>query len=621
MNKWLAIGLALLCVSNFAQAGKVEEERPATYPDSWNVIYDDAAPLLISPQLPIPYDGQDDGLYRKPYWAERYHGFKPGTTVYPKGYQTHVGGPKLKVDLRKDQDVPVTLRDGTVLYADIFRAADTPKDAKLPAILSWSIYGKSTPKNVISYKRYFINVPPELTSGFAEVEGPDPAYWSQYGYAVINIDQRGVNKSGGDINWWGMVTSYDAHDVINWIAEQPWSNGKVGLSGVSYYGVQQWYTASSNPPEALAAIAPRAHWHDTFRQFLRGGGISNTALIKSIDTAVMGENRAEQMGLMADRDKVMNDYWRDKDAKVEDITIPVYQVAGPNITSSTTFPLLPEGQKWLRFAPTYHLSDYYTEAALATERRFFDRYLKGIDNGWEKEMPLVRIEVTEGGFGSEVVKVREAKSWPIEDTKYEKLYLNLAKGELVAKAPKKEREVSYDGASEKTSLIYTFDEETEVSGFLKAKLWVKSDGSNDMDIFVQAKKIPAAPMKSSKTADLYKQTMSEKGANEVMVGSGQLRVSLRELDENRSTDWLPALSLRKHQFLSPGEVVPVEISLRAAALIFKPGDKLRLDIGGTTFAAPIGTDASNKGNHVIVSGGKKDAYLQIPLPPATNSNR
>jgi hypothetical protein len=450
------------------------------------------------------------------------------------------------------------------------------------------------------------------------VEGPDPAYWSPYGYAVVNADQRGVNKSHGDIHWWGKVSSYDAHEVIQWISEQPWSNGKVGLSGVSYYGIQQWYTASSNPPAALAAIAPRAHWHDTFRHWLRVGGISGTYLAKDIATTVMGQNRRERMDLMAEGQPLMNEYWDDKNPKPENVHVPVYQVAGPLMYSSTTFPFLPDGQKWLRFAPSYHLEDYYTEAALATERRFFDRYLKGVDNGWDRDMRRVRLEVTEQGFGSPVVKVRHADSWPVENTVYKKLYLDLTSNELVEAIPLQEGVVRYEGSTGKTSLTYVFAKETEMTGFLKIKLWVKAEGlTKDMDLFVVALKVtgeasvpgrPMDPALAPNAAQLI-------GGAPIVAGSGQLRVSLRDLDERRSTDWFPVPSLKEHKFLARDEVVPVEISLRAAALLFKAGDQLRLEIAGSVFAPPC-TDTVNKGLHVILSGGQRDSFVQIPVPPA-----
>ncbi|MEV6868182.1 CocE/NonD family hydrolase [Streptosporangium subroseum] len=582
--------------------------RPAAYPAAWQVPFDAAGPLAVAP--PAPFDATDDGFYRQPYWAERYTGFESGVKEYPAGYVTHEGGPALQVALRKDQDTAIELRDGTVIYADVFRAADTPADAKLPAILAWSPYGKTTPKNVLSYKRYFTPVPAHLTSGFAQVEGPDPAYWIQHGYAVVNVDHRGVNKSAGDVHWWGSVNAADTHDVIEWIAEQPWSNGKVGLSGVSWLGVQQWWAAADNPPEALAAIAPRSHFHDVLRQFVRiggiTGGVSATALISQICQAIMGEQRRERMDVMVDDQPLNNAYWADKTAKVENIDIPVYQVAGPAMLSSATFPFLPDGNKWLRLAPSYHLDDYYTPAALETERRFFDRYLKDIDNGWERDTPIVQISVLEPGREtSGPARIRTARSWPVENTAYRKLYLDPATATLGDTLPATQEHARYDARTGKATFSYTFSQDTEVTGFLKVKLWVEAKDATDMDLFINAAKVA--------------------GAAAVPVGSGQQRVSLRELDHH-ATHWLPIPSLTTNRFLAPGEVVPVEISLRSTFLIFRAGEQLVLDISGNpgVFLPPLpsmprqqlsDTDSANQGSHVIRSGGELDSFLQIPTLP------
>lgn len=430
------------------------------------------------------------------------------------------------------------------------------------------------------------------------VEGPDPAYWTQYGYAVVNVDQRGVNKSGGDIHVWGSVQTFDAHDVINWIAGQSWSNGKVGLSGVSYYGIEQWFTASQNPPAALAAISPRAHWTNLYGQWMRNGGIYG-GLVADVGTeiasATMGEHRTEQFDNMAAADEEKTPYWDDKDVDVSKIKLPVYQVAGPAQSSSMSFPFLPEGNKWLRFAPSYHTDDLYTETALTTERQFFDRFLKGIDNGWERDTPRVRVETTATGTPGPIVKVRQASSWPIENTVYRKLYLSIPDGTLADTAGSTEATTQYDAKTGKVSFTYSFAADADVTGFLKVKLWVKADSiQKDMDVFVNAFKIG--------------------GATPVPVGSGQLRASMRELDPQRSTDYFPWPSLKNAKFLNRDEVVPIEFTLHATSMLFKAGDQLRLDIGGNVLALPD-TQAVNAGNHTILAGGTRDSFVQIPVAP------
>lgn len=569
-----------------------DRQRPSSYPADWNVIFEPAGPLRITPEPP-PFDGSDDGRYRQPYWSERYPGFSPGVQEYPVGFVTHQGAPALQVALRKDRDVAVRLRDGTTIYADIFRPAGLPADAKLPALLAWSPYGKSTPKNTLSWQKFFRNVPADRVSGFAVIEGPDPAFWARHGYAVVHVDHRGVNKSEGNIHWWGTVNAEDGHDVIEWIAGQSWSNGKVGLTGVSWLGIAQAFIASKRPP-GLAAFSPRGHFHDVYRESEAVGGIPTAAFNTMVTEALMGENAGERVDRMIGAHPLMNPYWEDKRARVEDITAPIYLVAGPAYASQL-FADIPDGKKWLRYARSYHLEDYYTDEALANELRFMDRYLKGIDNGWERDIPKVQIEVLEPGVGTGIARIRKAAAWPVPGTTYRKLYLNAGSGDLSDDAPSVPADSKYDATTGKVTFTHVFARDTEVTGFLQAKLWVRSETSPEMDLFLKIAKVTAA----GKTFP---------------VTEGRQRVSLRTLDEARSKPYLPIHSFRKNEFLSPGEVVSIEVGLRTTSMIFRAGEKIELAIGGNALAPPDAI-GPNRGEHVIVIGGKYDSHLRIPTLP------
>ncbi len=84
-----------------------------------------------------------------------------------------------------------------------------------------------------------MGVPLRKLSELQKWEGPDPGYWVQYGYAVINPDPRGVGKSGGDIYQFGTQEGRDGADLVDWVGEQPWCSGKVALSGNSYLSIAQ----------------------------------------------------------------------------------------------------------------------------------------------------------------------------------------------------------------------------------------------------------------------------------------------------------------------------------------------------------------------------------------------
>ena len=150
--------------------------------------------------------------------------FKPGVSVLKKGRTIIENGIALPCDITRHRDVGVPMRDGATIYADIFLPVGTEV---VPAILAWSPYGKTLPQPAPP------GVDPGAVSGLQKFEGPDPAYWCNHGYAVINVDARGSFYSEGDIYMWGTKSAEDCYDFIEWTAVQEWCNGRVALSGNS----------------------------------------------------------------------------------------------------------------------------------------------------------------------------------------------------------------------------------------------------------------------------------------------------------------------------------------------------------------------------------------------------
>ena len=113
------------------------------------------------------------------------------------------------------------------------------------------------------------------TSEFTAFEAPDPVFWVPSGYAVVNVDIRGTWYSEGTAHYLAPEEAQDFYDTVEWAGTQPWSNGKVGLSGVSYLAQLQWRVAELNPPH-LAAINPWEGWTDSYREVATHGGIPDT---------------------------------------------------------------------------------------------------------------------------------------------------------------------------------------------------------------------------------------------------------------------------------------------------------------------------------------------------------
>ncbi|GKU11896.1 unnamed protein product, partial [Fusarium langsethiae] len=326
-----------------------------------------------------------------------YTPFNQTTKILAKGSSpVSVDYPPLPGDILYESDVPVTLRDGTVIYTDIYRPSNNT-NGTIPAIVAYSPYGKRggffnydmfQPPNAIER----MNVSYEWVSGLEKFEGPNPAWWVNKGYAVIHPDPRGVFHSNGDIVMFGQQDARDGYDLIEWLAERDWSNGKIGMTGNSWLTVAQWWIASERPPH-LAAIAPWEGWTDFYEDLVFRGGIPNLPFVDLLVTHLYGNgtNKIENIAEMAKRNGVINDYWLDKAAKIEDIdeNLPVYCVGSWTNTLHTlgTFQgweRLRTPNKWLRTHTTHEWHDYYTPEHVEDLYKFFEKYLNGVDNDWEE---------------------------------------------------------------------------------------------------------------------------------------------------------------------------------------------------------------------------------------------
>lgn len=110
-------------------------------------------------------------------------------------------------------------------------------------------------------------------------ETPDPKFWTDEGYAVVRADEVGIGQSPGVADTMSKSTTDAFSEVIEWAADQPWSNGKVGLLGISYFGGSQWRVAARRP-RGLACIIPYEGMADYYRDRCRHGGILTAPFLK-----------------------------------------------------------------------------------------------------------------------------------------------------------------------------------------------------------------------------------------------------------------------------------------------------------------------------------------------------
>lgn len=504
-----------------------------------------------------------------------------------------------------EQDVPVTLRDGVVIYTDIFRPDTTQK---VPVIISWSPYGKRPGEGMSEWQ--VMGVPPGTISEMSKFESPDPGYWCHKGYAVANVDPRGVGHSEGDINLFGTQDSRDGYDFIEWIAKQHWCTGRVGMGGNSAVAMTQVRIAAQQPP-SLCCIAPWEATVDIYRESIYEGGIPALSFNEFIVASLTGPNLIDDQVAMGRQYPLMNAYWEDKIPDFSKITIPVYACASWSHFhlhgSFDFFRKIKSRKKWLRAHREQEWPDLYTPANIADLTLYFDRYLKNIHNGWEMT-PRYRIEVMDA-FDCDYQTNRPESEFPLKRTEYKNLYLNATNCGLQWENPAEEAKVSYESNTEVLNFDITFDEETEITGYMSLRLWVEAEEHDEMDLFITIKKL-----------DEDGNWLPTYILGEPHPGTwGKLRVSHRALDVKESKKFEPVLSHLKEEKLSRGEIVPVDIPIVPSSKIWHKGQQLRIEVAGRYIREgwfePLSWETDNKGKHILHTGGTYESYLKIPVIP------
>ncbi len=563
--------------------------------------------------------------------GSRYPGFKPGTTVLKKGTVKQKGAAPLWCDILHERDLAVKLRDGVTIYTDIFRPVG---NEKVPAVIAWSPYGKNIGRVTLNDFPKRAGVPRSATCEYQKWEGPCPSLWCANGYAVIHPDARGSYMSEGDIHVWGSQEGRDGYDLIEWLAAQPWCNGKVAMAGNSWLSIVQWFIAAEHPPH-LAAIAPWEGLSDSLRHDQMPGGIPETAFCERIVSSLPGNNRVEDVPAMTRHYPYMNAYWKDKAARIEDIDVPAYVVASwtnmiHTVGTLDAYLRLADGKKWLRIHNSLEWPDFYTPANQKDLMRFFDRYLKDIDNGWENT-PSVRLSIHDPG-GRDTVN-RPETAFPVPGTRYTRFFLDSRTGSFSEALQQDADTLSYrsDDGNGKIVFSHRFGRETEIAGYVKLRLWVSAQDADDLDVFVLLEKLgkggrrmglgvlppPNALMKKI-LSFLYSRGSDKLDFFFAPVSAGRLRVSRRALDRRRSTEWKPELAYDAPRPLTPGEIVPVDIPVKPTSVRFRAGEQLRMTIGGFNplphrlpgIAAPT---LINRGTHVLHMGGQYDSHLLLPI--------
>ena len=276
------------------------------------------------------------------------------------------------------------------------------------------------------------------------------------GYLCVWVDSRGAGCSPGYIDHFSPRETQDFYTCIEWAGVQPWSNGKVGLNGISYYGINQWHVASLQPPHLAAMciwegaadwyrdMTPHggilcsfwAHWYDMQVKTVQYGSGERGRRSRVTGELVCGQETLSEAELAKNRSDLGNEILAHPlDDDYHKARSPVWsKVAVPLLTAANWGGqgLHPRGnlegfvraaskQKWLEAHGLEHWTHFYTDYGRLIQKRFFDHFLKGIDNGWQ-DRPRVQLHVRRlDGFIE-----RMEDEWPIGRTRWTRLYLDPA---------------------------------------------------------------------------------------------------------------------------------------------------------------------------------------------------
>lgn len=385
-------------------------------------------------------------VHEHPRYQEFDITFRPNRhQLLPKGHAKEEGRKQIQVDTIAERDTPIPLRDGLHVYADIYRPQSSNEEP-VPAVICWSPYGKSSISLDMIWQR--CGVPKDWTSGYETFEGLDPAEWCRRGYAVVNVDARGSQFSEGTFFFWGEQEAEDIYDAIEFLSKQTWCNGAVCMGGNSYLAKAQVAHASRQHHPALKAIAPWEGLTDVYRQLFRRGGMAmNNAFLKIYQWGIAGTQEVDNLFDMVKTHPLFDEYWEGKYDHVENIRVPMYILGsfGNPFHVQGSFDTFCRGcsrQKWMRVHSTFEWYEMYETKSMNDLQRFFDRYAKGVMNGWEHDTPPLRL--TLHGVGSMPDNVERPESgFPLQRQRLEKYYLEGSSRRMNPTLPPVETSVSH----------------------------------------------------------------------------------------------------------------------------------------------------------------------------------
>ena len=498
--------------------------------------------------------------------------------------------------VRRVPGFEIPLPDGNRLVGNLFRP-DT--EEPVPMLLS-----------VHPYNNEYQTAPIRPT-GFSYqrgwIEAGDPEFFARRGYAHGVFNVRGTGASTGEFQLMGPREVQDVADAIEWLARQPWCDGKVGMFGVSYFASIQIHVAMLQPPSLGAIFAPFG-LTDFFRDMWYHGGIlshrfllqwkdkfdnvryrswylqkhGEGAFREALSAALADEEISEVPGLVQaltsprGADALVADillqpldgpFYQERRVDYRNTQVPAYLGAcwglfGLHLPAAFRSWEHWQGPKKLLIGPALYLDrPFYQlhEEAL----RWFDHWLLGNDTGFMAEPPI-RL------FVPGTASWRTATSWPLPETRWTSFFLHegalLSEHDLWPGEQATTFEDSPFGHGEAAFLSPPLVEETEVLGPMVVDLHLST---TDQEALVSVSVFASQP-----------------DGTEEELTRGWLRASSAALDEARSVPWRPLPALLERRPLTPGQVYRLQIQLAPGARRMHPGERIGLRIKVADDEAP-----------------------------------
>jgi predicted acyl esterase len=489
-----------------------------------------------------------------------------------------------------EKNVYATMRDGVKVALDVYKP--TKGKGPWPVIIGYSGWPKE----------FFF-------------ESALPEFYCPNGYVIVQAQARGIGFSQGRFNMLGENEVRDGYDIVEWIAQQPWCDGNIGMMGASYFGVTQWLTALQNPPH-LKCIVPCPGLTNHYQAFFYPGGVFSSFALYIVSSVTQGaiwpgpipgkelpEDFLTKLYLNTEYGPFYEEHgdpWK----RMDQIKVPVLSIVsgGNEVHAATHLKSYPEikAPKKLIITPwngrVYQPFVFQTIPLNQQILRWFDYWLKGINTGIMDEP---EVAIYDNGTG----KWRYENGYPLARTQWKKFYLRAKSAAprpwgLISEIRPTEKESpdTYRNPSppdQTQFLAYTtipLKEDLVVQGPVGITFYASTTEEilTDWSFFVKVgEMVPSGVLINPVTKepqikpDGWLNTTNNWTPREVQLWSfGNLKAKFRKVDENRSKPGQPFHSFQNPADLKPNTVYEFQVELGPIFNTFKAGHRIWLQIAG-----------------------------------------